>query len=200
MFSCAPSTHLLTNFLCLLADPLGVECPPLDIPVAARICCLLDIMAATTHFLHCVCPTPFPPPPPLPPVHACSTPSSVDSTTTMDSLACSHVSDPSFLLDSPSATPRLLSPSHPSCPSPQVPCVFGASDPVSDGEVPIAFLHVLLPPGNLLLMLRPPRLQTVMTKFPFRVFHTALLWFRVMVMRSLFHTLCFLVSPPLPVP
>jgi hypothetical protein len=43
----------------------------------------------------------------------------------------------------------------------------------------------LLPLGLLpvLLLLRLP---TVMTKFPFRVSHTVLLWFRVMVMLVVF--------------
>jgi hypothetical protein len=35
---------------------------------------------------------------------------------------------------------------------------------------------------NLLLMLRLPRLQTVMIKFSFQVFHPVLLWFRVIVL------------------
>jgi hypothetical protein len=60
---------------------------------------------------------------------------------------------------------------------------------------------------------RPPRLQTVMIKFPCHVFHPILLWFRVIVMmRFLFHVLCFKarkllslvyipsISSPLPCP
>jgi hypothetical protein len=57
------------------------------------------------------------------------------------------------------------------------------------------------PYGDLLLMPRPPRLQIVMMKFTFRVFHPVLLWFRVIVMsRFLFRAQCFLDPPPLPVP
>jgi hypothetical protein len=44
-------------------------------------------------------------------------------------------------------------------------------------------------------------LQTVMMKFPFRVVHPVLLWFRVKVMmRFVFRALRFLVPPPLLVP
>jgi hypothetical protein len=34
--SYVPCTHLYTNFLCLLADPLGFEDPPPGLPVAAQ--------------------------------------------------------------------------------------------------------------------------------------------------------------------
>jgi hypothetical protein len=57
--------------------------------------------------------------------------------------------------------------------SPQAPCVFGASDLVSDNEVP--FVSMSRPHGDLPLTLRPPHLQTVMMKFPFRFFHPVLL-------------------------
>jgi hypothetical protein len=100
--SCAPSTHLYPDFLRLLADPLGFEHPPLGIPVATRNRSWLDIIAATSCFLHYVCPTPSPPPPPLTSALACAAPSSVDSATTMDSLDCSQAC---VLLGSPSATP-----------------------------------------------------------------------------------------------
>jgi hypothetical protein len=51
------------------------------------------------------------------------------------------------------------------------------------------------PPGNNLLMLRPPRLQIVMMKFLF--FHPTLLWFGVIVMMwFLFRALCLLGPPP----
>jgi hypothetical protein len=56
------------------------------------------------------------------------------------------------------------------------------------------------PLRDLLLTLQPPHLQTVMMKFPFRGFHPVLVWFRSTVMlRFLFHALCFLVPPPFPV-
>jgi hypothetical protein len=48
-------------------------------------------------------------------------------------------------------------------------------------------------------MLPLPRLPTVMMKFPFRVSHTVLLWFRVMVMlRFLSCTPVFFAFPPPP--
>jgi hypothetical protein len=104
--------------------------------------CWLDVIAATVRFLRCVCPTPAPMPPPQSPARAYATPSTVDSFTTMDSLYCSQDSVPSALLGPPSVIPRLLYPSRPSCCSHQVPCVFGALDPVSNDEVPIPCLHV----------------------------------------------------------
>jgi hypothetical protein len=36
--SCAPSAPLCTDFLCLLADPLRLEVPPLGFPVTGWIC------------------------------------------------------------------------------------------------------------------------------------------------------------------
>jgi hypothetical protein len=65
-----------------------------------------------------------------------------------------------------------------SCCSPQVLCVSGAPDQVSDDEVLISCLNVPSPPWPMVL----PRLPTVMMKFPFRVSRTVLLWCRVMVM------------------
>jgi hypothetical protein len=48
-------------------------------------------------------------------------------------------------------------------------------------------------------MLLLPRLPTVMMTFPFRVSHTILLWFRVMVMlRFLSYALVLLAVPPPP--
>jgi hypothetical protein len=47
------------TFLCLLADPLGFEDPPLGASVAAWTCCWLDIIAVSARFLLCACP-PFP--------------------------------------------------------------------------------------------------------------------------------------------
>jgi hypothetical protein len=63
---------------------------------------------------------------------------------------------------------------------------------LSDDEVPVPCLHLLL------LTLHP--LAAVIMKFPFRSFHPVLVWFRATVMlRFLFHALCFLVPPPFPV-
>jgi hypothetical protein len=61
----------------------------------------------------------------------------------MDSLASSHPSVSPVTLDSHSAMSGLLSLL--SCFSPQVPCVPGASDLVSDEDVPIPCLDVLSP-------------------------------------------------------
>jgi hypothetical protein len=56
-----------------------------------------------------------------------------------------------------------------------------------------------LSPLSLLPMLLLPCLPTVMMTFPFRVSHTVLLWFRVMVMlRFLSHALVLLAVPPPP--
>jgi hypothetical protein len=87
-----------------------------------------------------------------------------------------------------SASPSNSSWSRASCRSPQVLCVSGAPDQVSDSEVPIPCLHVDSPPLPVLLLL--PRLPTVMMKFPFYVSYIVLLWFHVMVMMQ------FLLSAP----
>jgi hypothetical protein len=63
----------------------------------------------------------------------------------MDSLDCSQACVSSALLGSPSATTRWLFPSHPCCYSPQVPCMFGVSNPVHDDQVPIPCLRVPFP-------------------------------------------------------
>jgi hypothetical protein len=64
---------------------------------------------------------------------------------------------------------------------------------------PFSFLvYMFYPPGNLLRMLRLPRLQIVMAKFPSPVFNAASLWFRVIVMIRLFCAPCFLVPPAHP--
>jgi hypothetical protein len=87
--------------------------------------------------------------------------------------------------------------------SPPVPCLFGASDLVNDNEVPIPYLHVPSPHelSNHLLMLLPTSLQTVMKRFLVSAFSSVVLLSRVIVMmRFVFHVLCFLVPPPLPVP
>jgi hypothetical protein len=66
----------------------------------------------------------------------------------------------------------------------------GTPGQISDDGVPIPRLHVTCP-LTLLPVLLLPRLPTVMMKFPFRIFHTVLLWFRVMVkLRFLSRTLC----------
>jgi hypothetical protein len=75
------------------------------------------------------------------------------------------------------------------CCSPQVSCVSGTPDQISDDEVLIPRLH-----GTFL-----PRLPTVMTMFSFRVSHTVLFCFCVMVMlRFPFRAPVFLAFPPPP--
>jgi hypothetical protein len=76
--------------------------------------------------------------------------------------------------------------------------VSGTPDQISDDEDPIPRLHVTSTLSFLSMLLLPRRL-TVMMKFPFRVSHTALLWFRVMVMlRFLSCAPVFLAFPPPP--
>jgi hypothetical protein len=84
--ACGPGRHPV---VCLL---VGFEDPPQGIPVATRTGCWLNMVAAATLFLCCVCPTPSPLTPPLPPRHTYSTPSSAGFTTTMHSLDGSHAS------------------------------------------------------------------------------------------------------------
>jgi hypothetical protein len=59
-----------TDFLCLLADPLGFEDPPPDFPVAERTCRWLDVLGATACFLCRMCPALSPATPSQPPAHA----------------------------------------------------------------------------------------------------------------------------------
>jgi hypothetical protein len=58
--TCSPSTHLYTDFLCLLADPLGFEDPPPGIRVAARTRSWSDIIAVSA-VSYAVCALLFPP-------------------------------------------------------------------------------------------------------------------------------------------
>jgi hypothetical protein len=58
-------THLYTDSLCVPVDSLAFEDPSLDIPVATRNGCWLNITAVMARFLCCSCPTSFPLPPPL---------------------------------------------------------------------------------------------------------------------------------------
>jgi hypothetical protein len=84
----------------------------------------------------------------------------------------------------------------PTCCSPQVSCVSGTPDQISDDKVRIPRLHGTFP-ISLLPMLLLPRLPTAMTKFSFRVSHTVLLWFCVRVM-LMFLPRCLVLFPPLP--
>jgi hypothetical protein len=69
--------------LCLPADPLGFEDPPLGIPAAERSRHGMNMITATAQFL-CSVPAPFPPTPCQRTANACSKPA--DPATTMDSL------------------------------------------------------------------------------------------------------------------
>jgi hypothetical protein len=86
------------------------------------------------------------------------------------------------------------------CPAfPAVPrCLTCCVLPTRPVMMRLPFLVCLsLPPLGLLSMLQLPRLPTVMTKFSFRISHTVLLWFCVMVMlRFLSRALVFLAFPP----
>jgi hypothetical protein len=101
--SCTAFTPLYTNFLCLLADPLGFEDPPPGFPVTERIRCWLDRLAATACFLCCMCSALSPATPSQPPALACSTPSTTDTATTLDSLDGPPVT--SVLMGSPCCVP-----------------------------------------------------------------------------------------------
>jgi hypothetical protein len=63
----------------------------------------------------------------------------------MNSLDCSLARFSSGIMRSPYKTPGLLSQCHPFWRIPQVPCMLGASDLVSDDDVPIPRLHVSSP-------------------------------------------------------
>jgi hypothetical protein len=64
-----------------------------------------------------------------------------------------------------------------------------------------SLVYMSHPHRDLLFMLRPPPLQTVMLKFPFRVAHPCLLWLSVTEMMGfLFNVLGCLDPPPLPAP
>jgi hypothetical protein len=77
--------------------------------------------------------------------------------------------------------------------------MLGASDLVMMRSPSLVYMSH--PLSDLLLMLQPPRLQTVLMKFPFCVLNPVLLWLHVIViMRFVFHALCFLIPPPLPIP
>jgi hypothetical protein len=92
-------------------------------------------------------------------------------------------------------TPRLLSQSHLSCCSPQMACLSGASDLVSDDEVPIPFLYVPSPSDFLIMLWQPPW-QTGLPKSPFLVFRLVLLWIcMIVMMRFLFRALRCLCAP-----
>jgi hypothetical protein len=209
--SCAPSTHLSIQFLCLFAIPLILS-TCLQVSQSQHRFAVSWISLQSRPVSYNVCTLP----PPQSLAHGCSTPSSVYSATTMGSLDCSQASVSSVLLDSPSATPRLLSPSHRFCRSLQVPCEFGALDPVSNGEAPVLCLHVPYrkqpsaaaslagsdDEGPILHI--PPRSVTKPWEDHSHQMtspNPTLLWLRAIVMMSfLFRALCFPVQSPLPIP
>jgi hypothetical protein len=114
-----------------------------------------------------------------PPAHACSTLFTTNTASTLD-ICMVHLSLCPGLpgCAPPPATSYVLR-----CP-PQVPCVSGAPDQVSDDEAPISCLHFTSPPRPSVLAGAAACLPTVMMQFPFRGSHTVriLLWFRGMVM------------------
>jgi hypothetical protein len=64
-----------------------------------------------------------------------------------------------------------------------------------------SLVYMCRPLSDLLLVLWPPHLQTVIMKFTVSVFQSILLWFRAPVMtRFFFCVLCFLGPPRLSVP
>jgi hypothetical protein len=106
-----------TDFLCLLADPLGFEDPSLGIPVTAWTRYLSNILAVAARLLGCVRPALSPLTPPRSPERACSTPPPAQTRTTMDSLDCSRASVSSVfwvlprILKTAVSIPPFLSPS-----------------------------------------------------------------------------------------
>jgi hypothetical protein len=90
-----------------------------------------------------MCPALSPATPSQPPAHTSSTPCTADTATTLDSMDGPPAS---VLLGSPVVSlqplPRLRIP----CCNPQVSCVSGAPDQVSDDEVPIPLLLATSPP------------------------------------------------------
>jgi hypothetical protein len=84
--SCTPSAPLYTDFLFLLADCLGFEDPPPGFPVAERTRRRLEMFASTACFLRRMCPTLSPATRSQPSAHACSTPCTSYTATTLDSM------------------------------------------------------------------------------------------------------------------
>jgi hypothetical protein len=139
-FSCTPVASLHTDFLRLLADPLGFKDPPVGLSVAEHFHRWLDMLAAPACFLCSMRPALSPMTPSQPPPRTCSTPCTIDTCTTLGSMDASVAS---VLLGSPVESPQPLPRFRISCCSPPV---SGAPDQVSDDEVPISHLHVATPP------------------------------------------------------
>jgi hypothetical protein len=142
--SCTPSAPLYTAFLCLLADPLGLGDPPPDFPVVEQKHRWLDVLAAMAYFLRSMCRafsrmTASQPP-------ACSIHCTSDTAITLDSIdgPNAYITCVLLLLVSPVVSPPPFPRSGGFCYTPQVPCVPGAPDRVSDDEGPIPCLHVWL--------------------------------------------------------
>jgi hypothetical protein len=127
--SCAPSAPLYTDFLCLLADPLGFEDPPSGFPVAEQTHRLLAMLAVKACFLRSMCPALPLATPCQPPAHTCSTPCTTDTATTLDSLVGPPASVTSVLLGSPVMSPQPPPRFRISCCSPQVSCMTDTSRP-----------------------------------------------------------------------
>jgi hypothetical protein len=93
-----------------------------------------------------MCPALSPATPSQPPAHACSTPCTTDTATTLDSLDGPPASVASVLLGFPVESPQLPPRSHISCCSPQASDVSGAPDLGGDDDVPLRPLPVTPPP------------------------------------------------------
>jgi hypothetical protein len=160
---------LISEFLCLIADPLDFEDPPPVIQVATQNRCWLDIIAVTACFLRGVCPTPPPLTPPYSHAHACSNPGSADPATTADSLDCSLVSV-SLLIPPLEPQGRCFNPSlHEAVPL--FLSVLWKCSVLWIWSVTMkspSLVYMSRPLSNLLMPWSSP-LQTVMMKFTFRV-------------------------------
>jgi hypothetical protein len=171
---CAPSTHLCPDFLCLLADPLGFEDPPPGVPVARTRRWLekyslqqQPVSYAVCALLHPSCHLPYPLCTSVPPLALLTR--SLPWTVWIARKALSPLSF--WVLH---AQPQER------CPRPTLTvavhrclaCLVLRTRSVMMRSP--FFVYMSHPPDNLLLMLRPPRLQIVMMKFPCCVFHPAL--------------------------
>jgi hypothetical protein len=151
------------------------------------------------HAFGSVCPALSPTTPSQPHVRTCATPCTTDTAPTSDSMDGPPASVASVLQGSPVESPQPLHRSCISCCSPQVSCVSGALDQVSDGEVHIPRLRVTVPPNGHLPVLLQPRLLMMKFLYSSNTFSAVLLCFRVMVMLRFFSRApVFLAFPPPP--
>jgi hypothetical protein len=105
------------------------------------------MLAAPACFLRSMCPALSSATPSRLLANNCSTPCTTDTAATFDSIDGPPASVVSVLLGPPVESPQPLPGSRISCCSPQMSCVSGAPDQVSDDEIPIPRLRVTAPPG-----------------------------------------------------